>query len=257
MTDPVTPLTRSGTPTEAPGRPAEPAVAVPPASAPTAGAAASRRTVREATPLALAGFAANAANVLVTLAVARILSTDDYGTQAQLVAIFFVVSMPGSALLVGIVRRATRWRSTGQTHRIPAWSRRIRRYGIGTILAVAVLGTLLRGPVSSELSVDDPVGLVTVLVAGATWGLLCIDRGLLQSRHAYRGLAVNLLVEGGLRSVLTVGLVVAGLGSTGVALGLLLGVAAADAHARWHLSRHLEPGPVASAAAGSSVPGPA
>ncbi|HSP36773.1 MAG TPA: hypothetical protein VLR26_03375 [Frankiaceae bacterium] len=204
--------------------------------------------MREATPLAFAGFVANAANVLVTLAVARILSTTGYGTQAQLVAIFFVVSMPGSALLVGIVRRATRWRTTGHTELIPAWARRIRRVGLMVVAVVAVLATLLCGVLSTQLSVDDRAGIVVVLVAGAAWGLLCVDRGLLQAQHAYRGLAVNLLIEGGLRSVLTVVLVFAGMGSTGVALGLLIGVASGDVHARWYLSRHpagraLEPGP--------------
>jgi O-antigen/teichoic acid export membrane protein len=198
----------------------------------------SGQAVREATPLAFAGFVANAANVLVTLAVARILSTSDYGTQAQLVAIFFVVSMPGSALLVGIVRRATRWQTTGHTDLIPAWARRIRRVGLAVVAVVAVLATALCGLLGRALSVDDRPGIVAVLVAGAAWGLLCVDRGLLQARHAYRGLAVNLLVEGGLRSALTVVLVVAGAGSTGVAAGLLLGVASADVHARWHLHRH-------------------
>jgi O-antigen/teichoic acid export membrane protein len=193
--------------------------------------------VREATPLALAGFVANAANVLVTLAVARIVSIGDYGTQAQLVAIFFVVSMPGSALLVGIVRRATRWRSTGHSDLLPAWARRIRRYGQVTILVVALLAVVTRGLLSRELSVDDEVGLVVVLVAGATWGLLCVDRGLLQAEHAYRGLAVNLLIESGMRSALTVVLVLLGLGSTGIVLGLLLGIVLGDVHARAHLVR--------------------
>lgn len=205
---------------------------------PSSGPDRSAKAVREATPLAFAGFVANAANVLVTLAVARILSTADYGTQAQLVAIFFVVSMPGSALLVGIVRRATRWRTTGHTDLIPAWARRIRRVGLAVVALVAVLGAALCGLLSRGLSVHDRPGIVAVLVAGAAWGLLCVDRGLLQAQHAYRGLAVNLLVEGGLRSVVTVVLVVAGAGSTGVAAGLLLGVVSSDVHARWHLHRH-------------------
>src|SRR3954452_6377213 len=148
MREPVTPPTQTAAsaPGDVTGRSAVNAqggVSAEPAargagSGGSAGSSGPTRAVREATPLALAGFVANAANVLVTLAVARILSTDDYGTQAQLVAIFFVVSMPGSALLVGIVRRVPRWRSTGHSELIPAWSRRIRRYGLTTIAAVGV-----------------------------------------------------------------------------------------------------------------------
>jgi hypothetical protein len=90
----------------------------------TAGATRASRVagaMRGATPLALAGLLANAANLAVTLVIARHMSTRSYGAVAQLFAIFFVVSMPGSALLVGVVRRVTTWVRTGEAHRIPFW----------------------------------------------------------------------------------------------------------------------------------------
>src|SRR5512143_425863 len=69
-----------------------------------------REAVRGATPLALAG--------LVALVVARALPTRAYGALAQLLAVFFVVSMPGNALLVGVVRRVTAWRRADRADRV-------------------------------------------------------------------------------------------------------------------------------------------
>ena len=201
-------------------------------------AATTSGAVREATPLALAGLVANAANVLVTLVIARALTTRGYGTLAQLIAIFFVVSMPGSALLVGIVQRVTHWQAVGRSHLVPAWTRRVRRVAFGITAATFVAALLVAAPLADALSVPSRPGLVAVLTAGAAWGLLSIDRGLLQASRAYNGLAANLLAEAGLRSGLTVVFVVAGLGAAGAAAAMLAGIAGADLHARWVYSRH-------------------
>jgi O-antigen/teichoic acid export membrane protein len=193
--------------------------------------------VRGATPLALAGILSNGANVLVTLVIARELSTRGYGTWNQLVALFFVVSMPGSALVIGVVRRVTTWQLLQEEHRIAAWAARVRRIALIAVLTVLVVAWAARSPLARALSLPGPGGIAEVLTAGAAWCLLCIDRGLLQASRAYSGLAANLLVEGLLRAALTVGFVVAGAGPAGAAAALLLGILAADVHARWVLHR--------------------
>ncbi len=221
------------------------------------GGATTGGAVREATPLALAGLVANAANVLVTLIIARALSTRGYGTLAQLIALFFVLSMPGSALLVGIVQRVTHWRAVGRRHLIPGWTSRVRRVAFGITAATFVVAVLVAAPLADALSVPSRAGLVVVLTAGAAWGLLCIDRGLLQASRAYNALAVNLLLEASLRSLLTVLLVVAGLGAAGAIGALLAGIVGADLHARWAYARHArraEAAGVPEAAAGPSMP---
>ena len=240
-------------PTSAPAQPPqgnEPAAPTRPGGAATAGAGAGGArgavggapttggAVKEATPLALAGLVANAANVLVTLVIARALSTRGYGTLAQLIALFFVLSMPGSALLVGIVQRVTHWRAAGRRHLIPGWTSRVRRVAFGITAATFVVAVLVATPLADALSVPSRAGLVVVLTAGAAWGLLCIDRGLLQAARAYNALAVNLLLESGLRSLLTVLLVVVGLGAAGAIGALLAGIVGADLHARWAYARH-------------------
>ncbi len=218
-------------------------VSVRPAAAPTAGEVSvastpeappispTRAAVRGASPIAGAGLIANLANICVTLAVARLLTTRGYGGLNQLIAIFFVLSIPGSALLVGIVRRVTLWQRNGQSARVAGWAHRTRRRAMIVVLVWAVIAIAIRGPLSSALSLPGPGGLSETLIAGAVWGVLCIERGLLQSSHAYKALGGNLLVEGLTRCFLTLALVGVGLGVSGAALAILLSVLLAEAHA--------------------------
>jgi len=196
-----------------------------------------RGALRGATPLALAGLLSNVANLGVTLVIARAMSTRSYGATAQLFALFMIVSMPGSALLVGVVRRVTAWGRTGRTDLVAGWAARVRRVGLRAVVAVAVLGLLIREPLAHQLSLPGAGGVAETLTAGAAWCLLCVDRGLLQAAHRYRELAANLLVDAAVKAAATVGLVLAGLGQTGAAAAVLLGVLAALAHARRALGR--------------------
>ncbi len=192
---------------------------------------ATRAAVRGASPIALAGLVANVANIGVTLLVARLLTTRGYGALNQLVAVFFVLSIPGSALLVGIVRRVTLWQRTGHGQRVAGWAYRTRRRALVLVVVFAAVAIAIRGPLASQLSLPGPGGLSETLIAGAVWGVLCLERGLLQASHAYRALGVNLLVEGLSRCVLTIALVGAGFGVTGAAVAILLSVLLAEAHA--------------------------
>ncbi|MGH3743245.1 MAG: hypothetical protein ACRDTP_00110, partial [Mycobacteriales bacterium] len=187
--------------------------------------------VRGATPIALAGLVANVANIGVTLLVARLLSTRGYGALNQLVAVFFVLSITGSALLVGVVRRVTLWERTGHASRVDGWAAHTRRRAVILVVVFSVVAIAIRTPLARELSLPGPGGLSETLVAGAAWGLLCLERGLLQARHAYRQLGANLLVEGLSRCVLTLALVGAGFGVTGAAVAILASVLLGELHA--------------------------
>jgi hypothetical protein len=197
-----------------------------------------RGAVRGATPLALAGLVANVANLAVTLVIARAMTTRSYGAVAQLFALFFVVSMPGSALLVGVVRRVTLWQRTGRTDAIGAWIGRVRRAGMTLVAGIALVALAGRGLIARELSLPGAGGVTETVTAGAAWCLLCVDRGLLQCARLYSGLAVNLLVDAAVKSATTIVLVLAGLNEAGAAIAVLIGILAALAHARWTLYRH-------------------
>ena len=69
----------------------------------------------------------NAAAALVVIAVARLVSSRSYGEIAQLLGLFFILSMPGSAVLVGVVRRVTGLQTTGQAHLVRGWVARVHR----------------------------------------------------------------------------------------------------------------------------------
>lgn len=217
----------SGTAVTAPVAPA----AAPPAPADLVVVSAARAAVRGATPIALAGLIANVANIGVTLLVARLLTTRGYGALNQLIAVFFVLSITGSALLVGVVRRVTLWERLGQAVRVDGWAATTRRRAVVLVAAFSVVAIVIRTPLAHQLSLPGPGGLAETLIAGAAWGLLCLERGLLQARHAYGQLGVNLLVEGLSRCVLTLVLVGAGFGVTGAAVAILASVLLGELHA--------------------------
>ena len=188
---------------------------------------------RQAGPIAIAGLVANGANVVVTVVVARLLTSRGYGELAQLNGIFLFLSMPGSALLVGVVRRATALRTVGLGGNVRLFAVRLHRLTLAGVAVLTLLALLVQHAVAHALSLQGPGGIVPIVAAGGIWLALSVDRGLLQARRAYRPLAANLLVEGGMRMVFVLILTGAGFGVTGACLGVLLGEAAAAAHARF------------------------
>ncbi len=192
-----------------------------------------RAGLRQAGPVAVAGMAVNVAAALVVIAVARLLSSQSYGELAQLLGLFFILSMPGSAVLVGVVRRVTGLQTTGQTRLVRAWVARVHRICLAGLAAELVLVLALQGWIARQLHLPDGQGVVLILMAAGVWILLCVDRGLLQAHRSYGGLATNLLVEGGVRTVLVVVLVASGAGVAGYALGVLVSEVLATAHAHW------------------------
>ena len=184
----------------------------------------------EAGPLALAGIVANGGSMLVTLVLARVLATHGYGALNQLVGVFFVVSTPGSAVLVGVVRRVSRWQGT--TEEVGSWGAAVHRRASRMLALFAGVVLVAGAPVARLLGRHDPVGFDAVAIAGGVWVLLCVDRGLLQAHRNYRTLSQNLVVEGGARTVCMIGFGAAGMGATGVAAGVLVAEVCTALHAR-------------------------
>jgi O-antigen/teichoic acid export membrane protein len=192
-----------------------------------------RSGLLQAGPLAAAGVLANGANVLVTVGVARILSSHSYGALNQLTGLFLILSMPGSAVVVAVVRRVTMWQDSGAAHLVRRWAGRVHRQGFLAVVIWALAVFAARNWIGSLLGQRNGIGSAAILTAAAFFVLLSLDRGLLQAHRAYRPLAVNLLVEGGMRSIGVLALVGAGKGSSGAAVGILIGEAITAAHARY------------------------
>lgn len=182
-------------------------------------------------PIAGAGLLANVGSLAVTVALARLLAARDYGALNQLIGVFVVVSTPGSAVLVAVVRRAASWDAACDGP-MRAWIARIHRRA-GLALCVFAALVALAGPLlAGLLGRGDPLGIDAAAVAGGVWVLLSVDRGLLQAHRRYVPLAGNLVVEGVLRTGLMVAAGAAGLGAAGVAAGILAAEAGTALHAR-------------------------
>ncbi len=191
----------------------------------------------QAGPVAVAGLLVNGVAVLVVVVVARLVTPASYGAIAQLLGLFFILSMPGSAVLVGVVRRVTALQRAGHAGMVRPWAGRIHRIVLAAIVVEAVIVLALQGWIARQLSLPSSAGVVLILVSGGIWILLSVDRGLLQAHRGYRALAGNLLVEGGFRSVFVIVFVGAHLGVAGYALGVFISETLATIHARWLATR--------------------
>lgn len=192
-----------------------------------------RAGLLQAGPLAAAGVLANGAGVILTVALARLLTPHSYGVLNQLTGLYLILSMPGSAVVVAVVRRVTMWHEDGTGHLVRRWAGRVHRQCTLIVLVWAAIVFTSRHAVAVLLNQQSGVGIAAILTAAAFFVLLSLDRGLLQAHRAYRPLAANLLVEMSIRVVAVVVLVAAGYGPSGAAVGILIGEVAAAAHARW------------------------
>ncbi len=181
----------------------------------------------------VAGAVASLASLVSTVVLARLLASAAYGALVQLLSMFFVLSMPGTALMVGVVRRVSAWELHGEGCRVAPWTVRIHRRGATAVVAVTLVVWALRGLLVGWLSLHDATGLVEVIAAAGVWVLVAADRGLLQARRAYRTLSVSLVLEGSVRTAAMVGLAATGMGLGGATLGLLVAELVVAAHARW------------------------
>jgi O-antigen/teichoic acid export membrane protein len=203
-----------------------------------------RTGITQASPVAIAGLVVNAASAVVVVLVAHLVTARSYGAIAQLLGLFFVLSMPGSAVLVGVVRRVTALQRIGQGDRVHKWVANAHRIVLVVLALEVVVVWLVQGWIAHQLSLPNDQGVLPILAAAGIWILLSVDRGLLQAHRDYRSLAVNLLMEGAVKAVCVIGFVAIGLGVSGYALGILASEVAATVHARWLASRAWPVNPV-------------
>jgi O-antigen/teichoic acid export membrane protein len=186
----------------------------------------------QAGPLAVGGLIANGLNVVATVAVARLLTTNQYGGIAQLLGLYFVLSMLGSALLVSVVRRITAMTTYGQGVAAREWTSRLYRWAAVGVAVWSVLSVAVEGPISHALRLPDDGGVACTMIAAGFWLLLSVDRAILQSHRRYASLGLSLIIEIGVRTVLVLTFAELGWGIWGYATGLLIGEVVATAQAR-------------------------
>lgn len=174
---------------------------------------------------------ANGANIIVTILLARLLTTQGYGAYAQLVGLFLIISMPGSAIVVAVVRRTAHWKTAGGDLALVDWAAKMhdRMWWFLGVWFVVVLGVSY--PVAHLLAKPSPVAVAAMLAGAGVWVLVCVDRGFLQGTRSYRALSTNLLIEGGVRTTAVLAFA-ATFKLPGAAFGILVAEGAAALHAR-------------------------
>ena len=208
----------------------------------------------QAGPLAVGGLIANGLNVVATVVVARLLTTNQYGGIAQLLGLYFVLSMLGSALLVSVVRRITAMTTYGHGVAAREWTSRLYRRAAVGVTIWSVLSVAVEGPISHALRLPDDGGVACTMIAAGFWLLLSVDRAILQSHRRYASLGLSLIIEIGVRTVLVLTFAELGWGIWGYAAGLLIGEVAATAQARGAGRRAWDYGAQAALPADQSSP---
>ena len=193
------------------------------------------KALTSAVLVAIAGLVANVLNALFTLYIAHPFSTAAYGAFTQVSSIFFLVALPGSALGVAVVRRAAHYVLNHDHETMLAWQRTLYRRVWRVMMPTA--GALIAASrfVGEWLGNRSWIAVSAVAIAGVVWGVLSVDRALLQVRQDYRGLAFNIAFEGVARLVLMMALSAHGV--TAVLVGLLLAEVATRVQARQRVPR--------------------
>ncbi|WP_235498250.1 MULTISPECIES: lipopolysaccharide biosynthesis protein [unclassified Frankia] len=186
--------------------------------------------------LAAAGIVANALNLVMNLTLARIMDPSGYGAVVVQTNVYMVLAVVGTAVLSAVVHRDL-VQTDGTRHERRQWIRRLRAMTFLAALVAALASLALCRPVAALLAYPHPIAIAEAASAAALWVGVCIERGLLQARRNYPGLARNVIFETVLRVTCIVAAAQTGLGVNGAGLGLLVGAVVGAAAARRTVAR--------------------
>ena len=194
----------------------------------------------KAAGLAAATMASNLIALLFTVVFARVLGTDGYGSLAALVSTFLILSVPGLALQVATARETALGR-LGEGGELSSTHRRWMTELTGWLVALIVLGIVLREPLAAAIGVEEEWAAAAVPATGVAWLVLSIERGMLQGLRAYRAAGGSVIVEASGRLLVGLVLVAGGLGVTGAYLASVFSMLAVAAVLAVILRRRLGP----------------
>jgi O-antigen/teichoic acid export membrane protein len=196
----------------------------------------------QAASMAVAVMAQNVLGLAFTVAFARILGKDGYGSLAALVAAFLILSIPGTALQVTVAREVSGALATGEAARGAAIRGWMRTLLIGAA-GVTVVSLALQGPIGSLIGVDTHWAAGAVIPTAVLWLVLCVQRGALQGFQRYRLVGISLVGEAATRLIFGLILVAAGLDVAGAFLGTTMSIASMALLLGLALHRELDTAP--------------
>jgi hypothetical protein len=156
-----------------------------------------------------------------TVALARALGSDGYGSLAALVSLFLVGSIAGSALQVSVARTVSAdvdGREINLAASVRSWGLRL---GAAALVALA-LSLALRHPLAAAAGVDEEWAAAFVAPAVALDLLVAVARGALLGLRRYLPVALSVAAIPGLWLLFGGGLALAGLDVAGAVAGMAL-----------------------------------
>ncbi len=181
--------------------------------------------------LAAAGAGANFLNLIMNLVLARLLKPSEYGAVVVQTNIYMVLAVVGTAVLTAVVHRDLS--HTDRTRRERrSWIARLRQVMMFSAAGAVVVALVLCRPVAALLAYPHPFAIAEAAIGAALWVSVCVERGLLQARSNYPGLARNMIFETFFRVACIIAAASVGLGVNGAGLGLSVGALVATVAAR-------------------------
>ncbi len=178
--------------------------------------------------------------LVFTVVFARVLG-DDYGSLGRLVSFFLILAVPGLAFQAAVAREvAVKGLGTGP-ELAAAYRAWLLRLGV-MVAVVTVVSILLRDQLGELLSVSETWAAALAVGSAALWGLVCLQRGILQGLQWYGALGWSIVVEAFGRLILSILLVVAGMGVSGAFLGTPLSIIGTLVALHVVMSRRFGPG---------------
>jgi O-antigen/teichoic acid export membrane protein len=161
--------------------------------------------------------------LVFTVAMARLLGPDEYGSLAALVSAFLILAVAGTGLQTTVAREIG-WLSANGT--APARSSVRRWCGVLALVALGllVISAVFRDLLAAVIGVDQEWAACVMVSAAGLWLLISFQRGVLLGARRYRMVGLSLIGETAGWLMLGGAAALAGLGVTGA----ILGIAAAE-----------------------------
>jgi O-antigen/teichoic acid export membrane protein len=159
----------------------------------------------------------------------RRLGVDAYGVVTSLASALLVVGAPAIVAQLIAARLAADIETLGDTGALRKLADLVTLYGTAVVVIVAVAGYVSRYSIAAYFKLTDTAAVVVTIIGLALFGVMTVQRGVLQGSHRFGDLSASMSIESVVRVVAGVSL--AGpFGATGALTGIAVGALSALAY---------------------------
>lgn len=191
--------------------------------------------IRGSAVLMCGSLVANVGNYIFNLLVGRFLGPADYGVMASVIALLYIVSVPSAALNLVVAKFVSRFKAQGEFDRLSSFLIGLNKAFLFICFLVFLFFALVSGPLSNFLKIESSVPIIFL---GAMLGgslLSAVNNSTLQGLLRFGFLAFSGILAVVVKSLLGVGLVLAGFSVGGALSGFLGGFLAPYLVSFWPL----------------------